>query len=122
VLIVGSFFPCVYYAFYCEPRYRTFYQCLITIAGSGLFTYSPVSGRSLTTYHGTAAAYTVLSPTYGTPEYRGTRTAVFIGLGLCAVFPVTHAAVMQGFGSLTRDLGFGWLLLSGALYIIGALL
>lgn len=35
VLIVGSFFPCVYYAFFCDPLLQILYLTAISIAGLG---------------------------------------------------------------------------------------
>ncbi len=35
VLILGSFYPCLYYGFLCEPRYKLCYSLLITAAGLG---------------------------------------------------------------------------------------
>jgi adiponectin receptor len=46
---------------------------------------------------------------------------VFISLGLSAVFPVTHALLAYGFERSSQEMGLGWLLASGALYILGAL-
>jgi hypothetical protein len=68
------------------------------------------------------AAYIVLNPEYSKPTHRGARTKVFIGLGISAVFPVTHGFLAHGFIELLAEMGFGWLLTSGALYISGALL
>lgn len=70
----------------------------------------------------TGAAYIVLNPEYAKPTHRGARTLVFIGLGLSAIVPVTHCVLADGYSKVLSDLGFGWLLLSGALYISGALL
>ncbi|KZV67892.1 HlyIII-domain-containing protein [Peniophora sp. CONT] len=103
VLIVGSFFPCIYYAFYCEPHYQALYLGIITTAGLG-------------------AAYIVLNPQYGKGTHRKARTYVFIALGLSSVLPVSHAFITHGFRTLCIEMGFHWLLLSGALYIAGALL
>lgn len=68
------------------------------------------------------AAYIVLNPEYAKPTHRGARTQVFIGLGLSAVFPVSHLIVSHGIYKLMGEMGFGWLLASGGLYIGGALL
>ncbi|KDQ58613.1 hypothetical protein JAAARDRAFT_206498 [Jaapia argillacea MUCL 33604] len=103
VLIVGSFFPCIYYGFYCDPHLQKLYLSIITVSGLG-------------------AAFIVLNPEYSRPTHRGARTKVFIALGLSAVLPVTHALVFHGFQKLIREMGFGWLLLSAVLYIVGALL
>lgn len=70
----------------------------------------------------TGAASIVLQPKYGTNTYRGTRTAVFVGLGLCGVIPAVHLSLIHGFTQLVTEMGANWLLLSGALYIGGALL
>ncbi|EIW80450.1 HlyIII-domain-containing protein [Coniophora puteana RWD-64-598 SS2] len=102
VLIVGSFIPCLYYGFYCEPLAQTFHLGLIFSAGAG-------------------AAYTVLNPEYAKPSHRGARTGVFIGLGLTAIVPVTQLVFTRG-SVMFSEMGFGWLLLSGALYIFGALI
>lgn len=68
------------------------------------------------------AAYIVLSPEYSKPTHRGARTAVFIALGVSAVVPVSHLIASLGLHELVINMGLGWLLVMGALYIIGALL
>jgi len=103
VLIVGSFFPCVYYEFYCDTRLQAAYLSTIVLVGLG-------------------AAYIVLDPEYSKPTHRGARTKVFIALGLSAVFPVAHGFFVHGLQKLWTEMGFGWLVASGALYISGALL
>ncbi|KAH9855334.1 HlyIII-domain-containing protein [Lenzites betulinus] len=103
VLIVGSFFPCIYYGFFCDPHYQTFYLSGIAIAGLG-------------------AGYIVLNPEYRKPSHRGARTKVFILLGLSGIIPTLHGLVTHGFYTLCYEMGFGWLLVSGMMYIVGALL
>ncbi|KAF9485056.1 HlyIII-domain-containing protein [Pholiota conissans] len=103
ILIVGSFFPSIYYGFYCDPHIQKFYLTAMGLAGLG-------------------AAYIVLNPEYAKPTHRGARTTVFIALGLGAVIPVSHMFLTHDFGQLLREMGVGWLILSGALYIFGALL
>jgi adiponectin receptor len=102
VLTVGSFYPAVYYGFYCDPIAARFWLSLLTISGG-------------------AAAYAVLSPTYSTPAYRRTRTYLFIGLGLGGALPLLHAMLIEGYEHLER-LGVNWLIVSAAFYIGGALL
>lgn len=68
------------------------------------------------------AAYIVLSPEYSKPTHRGARTKVFIALGLSAVIPVTHALKIYGSHTLRTEFGFDWVILSGTLYISGALI
>ncbi|KLO13316.1 HlyIII-domain-containing protein [Schizopora paradoxa] len=103
IMIVGSFFPCLYYAFYCDSHLQTFYMSLIVLSGAG-------------------ATYVVLSPEYGKPSHIGARTKVFIGLGLSAVIPISHALLKHGIREAREDMGVDWILASAALYIGGALL
>lgn len=103
ILTVGSFFPCIYYGFYCKRHFQVLYLTLIS--GAGII-----------------AAYIVLNPEYRKPTHRGARTKVFIGLGLCGVVPVTQGLITHGFTKLCYEMGFGWLLTSAGLYISGALL
>lgn len=124
VLTVGSFFPCIYYAFYCETHYQVLYLGIITIAGLGGIYASQDTRRetSLITDATAGAAYIVLNPQYGKNTHRKARTYVFIALGLSSILPVSHAFVAHGFRALCIEMGFHWLLTSGALYITGALL
>ncbi|KAF9568693.1 HlyIII-domain-containing protein [Agrocybe pediades] len=103
VLIVGSFIPSIYYGFYCHAWLQQLYLSTMTLAGLG-------------------AAFVVLDAEYAKPTHRGARTAIFIGLGLCAVVPVTHLALTHGIHELVNEMGANWLFTSGALYIGGALL
>ncbi|KAJ4490248.1 hemolysin-III related-domain-containing protein [Lentinula aciculospora] len=102
VLTVGSFYPCIYYGFYCEPRFSALYITAITLVGTG-------------------AAYIVLNPEYAKPTHRGARTSVFIALGLCAIFPISHWTMVHGFQTML-DMGLHYVGLSGCFYIAGALL
>lgn len=124
VLIVGSFFPCIYYAFYCHPQYQALYLGIISMAGLGeIHTLEATRrGTSLIIDTPTGAAYIVLNPQYSKNTHRKARTYVFIALGLSSVLPVSHAFVMHGLRVVCIEMGFQWLLLSGALYIAGALL
>ncbi|KAJ7598869.1 hemolysin-III related-domain-containing protein [Mycena floridula] len=85
ILIVGSFYPSLYYGFF-------------------------------------FAAYLVLDPEYAKPSHRGARTTVFVFLGLSAVIPVSHIWISVSAIDVLWAMGVHWLLLSGSLYIIGALL
>jgi len=103
VLIVGSFYPVLYYGFVCKPFLRIFYFVAITVFGLG-------------------AATIVLNPEYAKPTHRGTRTGVFVALGLCGVVPASQLLTSHNIHQLINDLGIGWLIASGALYMGGALL
>ncbi|KAH8113970.1 HlyIII-domain-containing protein [Phellopilus nigrolimitatus] len=103
VLIVGSFFPEIYYIFFCEPHYQLFYLALILLSGLG-------------------AAYIVINPVYSSPSHRGARTKVFAALGLSALIPISHALLTHGLHTLRKETGVDFLILSGVLYLGGALL
>lgn len=103
VMIVGSFLPALHYGFYCHPHYQLAYSLAITSLGA-------------------LAMYVVLAPSYATPAYRPYRTAVFLVLGLSAVVPVAHVIHIYGSRTITETMGLRFLLLSGALYVVGAVL
>jgi len=103
VLTVASFYPGIYYMFFCYPVYQLVYLTAITLAGL-------------------CAAYIVLNPEYAKPTHRGARTKVFIALGLCSIAPVLHALVFHGYRKLSNDLGFRFLLLMGFSYNFGAII
>jgi len=69
---------------------------------------------------GILAAYVVLHPSYSTPKYRWARTVVFIALGFGGIIPVTHGLFTAGFKRLSDEMGLVWVLLSGFLYVTGA--
>ncbi|PWZ00517.1 HlyIII-domain-containing protein [Testicularia cyperi] len=103
VMIVGSFLPALHYGFYCHPEYQILYSVGVTLLGA-------------------AAMYTVIAPRYATPAFRPYRTAIFVALGLSAVFPVAHVVHFYGYDTITQTMGLRFLITSGALYVVGALL
>ena len=101
VMIVGSFLPALHYGFYCHPHFQLGYSLAISSLGA-------------------LAMYVVLAPSYATPAYRPYRTAVFLVLGLSAVVPVAHVVQLYGYRTITETMGLRFLILSGALYVVGA--
>jgi adiponectin receptor len=67
-----------------------------------------------------ATAYACVSPSFRRPEWRTLRAALFVAMGLSAVFPVLHGLALYGYAHLRRTLGLHWLVAQGALYITGA--
>ena len=47
---------------------------------------------------------------------------MFVGFGLSAVFPVLHGVYMYGVEQMQQSMGLDWVILQGALYILGAAL
>lgn len=73
---------------------------------------------------GLAVACTLVSvlPQFRTPEWRSFRAAMFVAMGLSAVFPVLHGLQIYGWEQLERQMSLSWVILQGALYITGAAL
>ncbi|PWN52951.1 HlyIII-domain-containing protein [Violaceomyces palustris] len=103
VMIVGSFLPALHYGFYCHPHFQLAYSVAILTMGG-------------------FAMYVVLNPSYATPAYRPYRTLVFLALGTSAVFPTGHVLSVYGYETVAETMGLRYLLLSGTLYVIGAVL
>ncbi|KAG0358498.1 hypothetical protein BGZ54_010395 [Gamsiella multidivaricata] len=102
-LIVGSFYPAIFYGFYCFPVWQITYITLITAFGL-------------------ATVITVIRPKFRTPQYRWVRSCMFLAMGLSAIFPVIHAIVLYGF-HLARDaIAIEYMACMGFSYVAGALL
>jgi adiponectin receptor len=69
-LIWGSFIPSIYYGFSSEPELITLYWTMITTIGAGTLAV-------------------VMLPRFRSPEWRPFRAAMFVAMGLSAVFPVS---------------------------------
>lgn len=100
-LIVGSFIPSIYYGFYCIPGLQRLYWTMICTIGLG------------------CGCVSVL-PQFRTPRWRPFRAAMFVSMGLSAVFPVIHGLQLYGGEQMKRQIGLMWMLLQGFLYILGA--
>lgn len=102
-LIMGSFVPWLYYSFYCSPQTKLLY--LIVVCTLGL-----------------AAIVVSQMDFFATPQYRGMRAGLFVGLGLSGVVPTLHFVISEGFIRATTMGQMGWLVLMATLYITGACL
>ncbi|KAL1965338.1 hypothetical protein VTN77DRAFT_5775 [Rasamsonia byssochlamydoides] len=100
-LITGSFVPSLYYGFFCAPSLQRLYWTMICTLGIG-------------------CTCVCLIPPFRTPEWRPFRAALFVSMGLSAVFPIAHGLSLYGVEQMTRQIGLDWLLLQGFLYILGA--
>jgi adiponectin receptor len=45
---------------------------------------------------------------------------MYVGMGVSAIFPVIDGVSTYGLAQMRRQIGLVWLLLQGALYILGA--
>lgn len=73
ILILGSFFPPIYYVFYCESTWMHIYLGSITVLSIVVLVVT-------------------FTPNFQEPHFRWFRGVIFLLLGLCGVFPITHAA------------------------------
>lgn len=103
LLIMGSFVPWLYYSFYCSPEPRFIYLIVICVLGIIAIVVSQWDR-------------------FATPEYRGVRAGVFVGLGLSGLIPTLHFMFAEGFIRATTIGQMGWLFLMAFLYISGAAL
>ncbi|XP_068950426.1 adiponectin receptor protein 2 isoform X1 [Petaurus breviceps papuanus] len=103
LLIMGSFVPWLYYSFYCNPQPCFIYLIVICVLGI-------------------AAIIVSQWDMFATPQYRGVRAGVFLGLGLSGIIPTLHYIFSEGFLKAATIGQIGWLLLMACLYITGAAL
>uniref|UniRef100_A0ABK0LNX4 Adiponectin receptor 2 n=1 Tax=Rattus norvegicus TaxID=10116 RepID=A0ABK0LNX4_RAT len=103
LLIMGSFVPWLYYSFYCNPQPCFIYLIVICVLGI-------------------AAIIVSQWDMFATPQYRGVRAGVFVGLGLSGIIPTLHYVISEGFLKAATIGQIGWLMLMASLYITGAAL
>lgn len=103
VLILGSFYPWLYYTFYCHPGLRFLYGLCGTVSAMAVIKMS-------------------LSDEFAKASYRGVRSAIFISYAMiCGVLPVFHYSMMYGMKHMIEDCHFNKFILMVAFYVIGAL-
>lgn len=101
VMIAGSFYPIIYYAFFCQPKLILFYLASITTMACITFVFS-------------------LVPAFGTAKYILLRTGAFVGLGGFAFIPMGHLIWKHGISGSHVVIFRDQLLVMGAFYIFGA--
>lgn len=102
-MILGSFFPSVYYGYYCEPAKAQFYLTLLS--GFGFLTLC-----------------VTLMDRFRTPTWRPFRAGMFVVLGLSALIPVIAAVMAKGIETVARDMSLYETSLQGIMYITGAVI
>jgi adiponectin receptor len=70
---------------------------------------------------GIATLVFVMWEKFSRPEYRKMRAALFISLGLISGLPAIHFMLLYGFQQAMALASIHYMVLMGALYIIGAL-
>lgn len=80
VLVAGSFFPFIHYAFFCEPSWALFWL-------TGIVSLAAV------------VCISTFTPWFAKSEYRGVRFVMFGSLAAFAVFPILHLLWKHGFAS-----------------------
>ncbi|KAF6137893.1 hypothetical protein GIB67_014022 [Kingdonia uniflora] len=76
LMIVCSFVPPIYYAFYCHPYARLFYLTSISVLGI-------------------LAIITLLTPELSSPRFRSVRASLFLAMGFSGIIPAGHAVVLN---------------------------
>lgn len=67
-----------------------------------------------------ACALAAVLDKFRSPAYRPIRAAMFVALGLSAVFPVLSGFKLYGLEDLRERMALDWVVAHGLMYIIGA--
>ncbi|KAF9366358.1 hypothetical protein BGX34_004003 [Mortierella sp. NVP85] len=102
-LIVGSFYPAIFYGFYCHSTLQIIYISLITVLGA-----STIVG--------------VMRPKFQLPQFRWVRSVLFLALGLSGLCPIIHAIVLYGFTLARQSMALNYMFCMGATYVLGTLI
>jgi len=100
IMIVGCYYPPLYYGFSCFPTWRTVYLSVISLLG-------------------VVGVLVSCIPVFSTPRFRVTRTVFFVIFGCFAVFPVPHMWLLGGLTTEFWEIVIGEVFM-GSLYLIGA--
>ncbi|RKP13966.1 hemolysin-III channel protein-like protein Izh2 [Piptocephalis cylindrospora] len=103
ILIVGSYYPAVYYLFYCSPFLLRF--CLTSISILGGMT-----------------AWACFSPRFQGHEFIWARIAIFIALGTAGIVPIGYSVYLHGWEHAMTAMQLPYYLAMGLSYISGALI
>lgn len=102
ILILGSFYPWLYFQFLCEPLKRLFYGLLVTIMGGITMRLS-------------------MSKKFGDPRYRALRASVFFGFAMvCGIIPTSHYGILHGWNDLMYETSFVYVILMVLMYVSGS--
>lgn len=103
LLVVGSYLPWLYYAYYCHPITYIVYTTVVCFIG--------ISGVIVS-----------LWDKFDAPKYRSLRAGVFLTMGLSAVIPAFHYSIKFGWNQAVDRASLGWMVLMGCLYVSGTML
>ncbi|RAL37290.1 hypothetical protein DM860_004212 [Cuscuta australis] len=99
VMIVTSFFPPIYYVFWCSPHWQVLYLSGITTMGI-------------------CTVITLLSPAFSTAKHRSFRAFLFMAMGLSGLVPAIHA-VLVNWDDPRRNMTLAYEGAMGLFYITG---
>lgn len=100
-LIAGSFFPWLYYGFYCHTAQKVVYGALVGCLGI-------------------TSVLVSLWDKFGETRFRWLRAVVFATFGCSGIIPAIHYLIVNGWFQAIYEGSFGWLFLMAALYLSGA--
>lgn len=103
LLVVGSYVPWLYYAFFCNPVCYIVYTTVVCLIGG-------------------VGVVVSLWEKFDQPKYRTFRAGVFLTMGLSAVIPGVHYAVLYGWQIALQRASLGWMILMGCIYVTGTMM
>ncbi len=103
LLISGSIGPSLFYGLYCHPHLFQAYVTMIAVFSSSLF-------------------MVIVLERFRTPEWRSTRSLMFVLLGLSSIVPVFHGLLNFGYDKVVVEMSLWYVVSQGVLYIAGAII
>lgn len=103
LLVIGSYLPWLYYAYFCYPITYVVYTAVVCVIG--------LTGMIVSLWE-----------KFDKPKYRTFRAAVFLTMGLSAVVPAVHFSIRFGWSIALEKASLGWMILMGCLYVMGTLM
>ncbi|KAG0367063.1 putative hemolysin-III channel protein Izh2 [Gamsiella multidivaricata] len=102
-LIVGSYYPAIFYGFYCHQTWQILYISVISTLGA-------------------LTIVAVMRPKFRSPQFRWVRSALFLAVGLSGLCPIIHGIILYGFAMAQHAIALNYMFCMGAAYVFGALI
>ena len=116
----GASIPSIHYAFVCDPMLEYLHCSLVSQSISVMSKVTAHTKRVQVTISAGGCIVFTLNPQFLGPAFRKYRALMYASFGLSALMFMSHGILLYGFAVQKKRLALEWMILMGALNIIGA--
>jgi predicted membrane channel-forming protein YqfA (hemolysin III family) len=120
LLMWGASIPSIHYAFVCNTMLEYLHCSLVSQSVSTTSKITTNAKRVQVTISAFGCIVFTLHPQFLGPVFRKYRALMYASFGLSALLFMSHSIILYGFAVQRKRLALEWMILMGALNIIGA--